>query len=421
MHIDMNSCFCSVEQEANHLLRGKPIAVCAYISPSACIISPSIEAKKMGVETGMRIREGLALCPQLQCMMPDPAKYKYVNRKFLQIYQYYTSDITPLSIDEFALHFENTPTLWGLTKKGLSVSDAMVQIAVQIKQRIRDEFEWMKVSVGIGPNRFLAKMASNIQKPDGLHEINKENILAILSKMQLEDIKGIKKGNGSRLRRYGITTPIQMFDASKTDLTKAFQSVNGLYWWQRLHGYEPDSREFDRKSFGNSHALYKPYLPHEKPLRQILLQLVLKMGYRLRHAGFSASGIHLSCLYADYSYWHQGKKLGGSVLSSNVLFEEACRLLDASFPKPIRTIAVSCHYLTQPQMVQQDLFSNNDRVQKLSDVIDRITERWGHNTVAPASLLGLERKVLDRVPFGAVKELEEFMFDDGISAQQYDL
>lgn len=412
MHIDMNSCFCSAEQQANPLLRGKPIAVCAYLSPSACIISPSIEAKARGVETGMRIRDGKALCPELYCMMPDPSKYRFINRKFFQIFQYYTDKVTPLSIDEFAIQFDKSPSIEGLKNKNLTTSQAMYKIGLQIKQRIRKEFDWMRVSIGYGPNRFLAKMASNLKKPDGLNEICRNNILDILSKMSLEDIKGIKGGNGGRLRRYGITTPVEFLEASESDLTQAFQSVNGLYWYQRLHGFEPDTREFDRKSFGNSHALYEPYLPADKRLHQVLMQLVLKMGYRLRHAGFSAGGIHIGCLYDDYTYWHKGIKLGGSIIDSRDLYDESLRLLMIGPQKHIRTLSVSCHYLSQPQIVQQQLFCNNERKYKVTVALDKITERWGHNVVTPATLLNLDRRVLDRVPFGAVKELEEFLFQE---------
>lgn len=413
-HIDMNSCFCSAEQQANPSLRGKPIAVVAYLSPGACIISPSYEAKERGVETGMRIRDGKALCPELHCMMPDPGKYRYINRKFFQIYQYYSDKVTPLSIDEFAIQMEKTPSLEGLQQKGFTTSQAMRKIGLQIKQRIRKEFSWMKVSIGYGPNRFLAKMASNLKKPDGLNEINKHNIVNVLSAMSLEDIKGIKGGNGGRLRRYGITTPLEFFDASTADLTQAFQSINGLYWWQRLHGEEPDSREFDRKSFGNSHALYEPYMPSDYRLHQVLMQLVFKMGFRLRRGGYSASGIHIGCLYSDYTYWHKGVKLGGSIIDSRDLYNEALRVLLMGPLKHIRTLSVSCHYLTQPQKIQQELFCNNERKHNLTAALDRISNKWGHLAVTPATLLNLDRRVLDRVPFGAVKELEELLFQEDI-------
>lgn len=127
--------------------------------------------------------------------------------------------------------------------------------------------------------------------------------------MKLEDIKGIKGGNGGGYD--AINTTRSIFQRIAEWSHSAFQSVNGLYWYQRLHGFEPDSRVFDRKSFGNSHALYEPYLPTDPRLHQVLCELVSqKMGFRLRRAGFSASGIHIGCLYSDYTYWHKGLKLG---------------------------------------------------------------------------------------------------------------
>lgn len=418
-HIDMNSCFCSAEQQANPLLRGKPIAVVAYLSPGACIVSPSIEAKRFGVETGMRLREGKALCPQLQCMMPDPEKYRYVNRKFLQIYQHYTDRVTPLSIDEFAIQMDKTPAVESLKNKGITTSQAMYRIGLEIKKKIREEFDWMRVSIGFGPNRFLAKMASNLKKPDGLNEISKNNIIEILSKMELEQIKGIKRGYGGRLRAFGIRTPLQFFNASEEELKKAFWSINGLYWWKMLHGYE-DARDFGRKSFGNSHALYVPYLARDPKLHQVLMQLVLKMGFRLRRGGYSASGIHVATLFDDFTYWHKGKKLLGSVTDSRKLYEEALLLLYKGPRKHIRTLAVSCHYLEKPQAVQLSLFENNEKQHNVEQAIDKITNRWGHNTVTPATLLNLDRRVLDRVPFGAVKELEEMLFEEEITGELND-
>ena len=415
-HIDMNSCFCSAEQQANPLLRGRPIAVCAYLSPGACIISPSIEAKRMGVETGMRMRDGKALCPQLYCLMPDPEKYRFINRKFLQIYQEYTDRVTPLSIDEFAIQMDKSPALEMRKGRGMSTTQAMFDIGLEIKRKIREEFDWMRVSIGYGPNRFLAKMASNLRKPDGLNEISKHNIVDVLSRMELEDIKGIKNGYGGRLRAAGIRTTLQFLFSSPDKLKEAFKSVNGLYWWNMLHGYE-DARDFDRKSFGNSHALYEPYLARDPRLEQVLMQLVLKMGFRLRKAGYSASGIHVSALFDDFSFWHKGKKLMGSITDSRKLYEEAILVLQQGPRKHIRTLSVSCHYLDKPQAVQLSLFENNERQHKVELALDKITNRWGHNTVTPATMLNLDRRVLDRVPFGAVKELEEFLFQEAISGE----
>lgn len=419
MHIDMNSCFCSIEQQANPLLRNKPIAVVAYMSPGACILTASIEAKRFGVETGMRIKDGKLLCPQLICMMPDPPKYRYANRKFLQFFQQYTDQIAPLSIDEFAIDFSSSPTLYAFNDKGLTTSQAMHKIGLGIKEKINDQYDWMKVSIGFGPNRFLAKMASNLQKPDGLHEISKQNILQVLQKMELEDIKGIKQGNGTRLRSYGINTALKFFYASQNDLKQAFRSIVGYYWWMRLHGYEPDKREFPRKSFGNQHALFTAYYPTDHQLHQVLCQITMKIGYRIRKAGYSAQGINVACLFDDYTYWHESHKTTHTLTADNDIYKEALHVLLKCPNKRIRTLSASCHYLNEYQATQELLFENNERKHNLMNALDKITNRWGSNTVTPATLLNLERKVLDRVPFGATKELEEFIFQENISSEEY--
>src|SRR3989338_8410898 len=109
MHIDLNSCFASVEQQANPLLRGKPIVVAAYITQSGCILAASIEAKVLGVKTGMRVKEGKMICPRLIVLPPDPDKYRQVHRKLKKLLQSYSERIVPKSIDEFVIDMEGLP------------------------------------------------------------------------------------------------------------------------------------------------------------------------------------------------------------------------------------------------------------------------------------------------------------------------
>jgi len=148
LHIDLNSCFATIEQQANPHLRGKPIVVAAYTTPSGCIVAPSIEAKRYGVKVGMKVKEGRLLCPDLIVMEPDPAKYRNVHLAFRKILSDYTNDFNPKSIDEFVLNLGGYPAL----NKG------MHSVAREIKQRIKKEIgEWLTVSVGIAPNRFFGK------------------------------------------------------------------------------------------------------------------------------------------------------------------------------------------------------------------------------------------------------------------------
>ncbi|MBN2236290.1 MAG: hypothetical protein JW729_01950, partial [Bacteroidales bacterium] len=126
MHIDFNSCFATVEQQANPLLRGTPIAVAAYTTPSGCIIAPSVEAKKLGIRVGMRVKDGKLLCPDLVVLSPDPWKYRSVHLKLRKLILEYTNDFSAKSIDEFVLNLDGYPKL---------AASSMQQVALEIKQR----------------------------------------------------------------------------------------------------------------------------------------------------------------------------------------------------------------------------------------------------------------------------------------------
>src|SRR3990167_7281918 len=179
MHMDLNSCFATIEQQANPHLRGKPLAVAAYTSPAGCIVAPSVEAKRYGIKTGMRVKDGKMLCPSLLVVSPDPWKYRNVHLSLRGIISDYTNDFHPKSIDEFVLNLEGYPAL----------GKGMKNVAKEIKQRIKKEVgEWITVSVGIAPNRYLAKLAAGLKKPDGLEEIRKGNFERIYKELELTDL-----------------------------------------------------------------------------------------------------------------------------------------------------------------------------------------------------------------------------------------
>src|SRR3990167_10988466 len=156
-HLDLNSFFATIEQQANPHLRGKPVAVAAYVTPSGCIIAPSIEAKRYGIKVGMRVKDGKLLYPGLIVLAPDPWKYRNVHLALRRIVSDYTDKFVPKSIDEFVLNLEGYP----------SYNKGMLEVAREIKARIKKEIgEWLTVSVGVASNRFLAKTAASLHKPD---------------------------------------------------------------------------------------------------------------------------------------------------------------------------------------------------------------------------------------------------------------
>ena len=228
MHIDLNSCFATVEQQANPHLRGKPVAVAAYTTPSGCILAPSIEAKRYGIKTGMRVKDGKLLYPGLIVLPPDPWKYRNVHLSLRRIMADYTADFYPKSIDEFVLNLAGYPAF----------SRGMIIIGKEIKQRIKAEVgDWLTVSVGIAPNRFLAKVASSLKKPDGLEEINKDNFLDCYHRLRLTDLPYIKARNAARLGSVGIFNVLDFYRSPVWKLKAAFKSIISYYWHVRLHGY----------------------------------------------------------------------------------------------------------------------------------------------------------------------------------------
>lgn len=411
MHVDLNSCFASIEQQANPHLRGKPVVVAAYTSSGGCVLAASREAKKLNIETGMRVGEARVLYPSVVVLPPDPLKYRFVNRKLLSIMRAYTSDIEVKSIDEMVMDFSGAPDV-------LADSDfreQMMHAARTIKRRIKTDIgEWLTVSVGIAPNRYLAKIGAGLHKPDGLDVIDCTNIETVLAGMELEKLTGIKNGYGGRLRRYGIDSALAFYRAPISLLRTAFQSVVGYHWWLRLHGWEADDRDFGRKSYGQSYALYTPHAPSDTRLKQILCQLTEKMARRMRAGGLRASGIHVSCIFSDYSHWHKGKKLTHALYAGRDLYEEALAVIQKAPERPVRILAVSCHYLTDTKYEQGELFCDNTKKRKLIAALDAIQDRWGELSIHPGLMMAMEHKVLDRIAFGGVKDLEEIVFREPI-------
>lgn len=400
MHIDLNSCFATIEQQANPLLRGRPIAVVAYDSPKGCILAPSIEAKKMGIKTGMQVRDGKLLCPSLQILEPDPWKYRNIHVQLRDLISQYTTNFSPKSIDEFILDFEGFPSF----KLG------MHQIGLEIKQKIKSQIgEWLTVSIGIGPNRFLSKLAANLKKPDGLEEINKKNYQQIYQKLTLVDLNGIKNASAIRLNNAGIYNLEDFYHASIDQLQSAFESILGYYWYLRLRGWEIDDVDFGRKSFGNMYSL-PIAVSTPQDISPILHKLVEKCSFRMRRAGYTARGVHVALLYKNHTFWHHGSVLKEPLFSSNDIYKYAYKIMVSSpYRLPVANLSVSLFSLTKSNFSQLDLFNQLTKKINLTQALDKINEKWGNFVITPAMMIGTQDNVVDRVAFGNIKELEQFI------------
>ena len=226
LFIDMNSFFASCEQQDNYWLRGRPVAVCVYTGRQGCVIAPSIEAKLRGVKTGMRLDEAAQICPDLMPVETHPNRYRDYHIKIINVLKRFADEVLPKSIDEAVVD---------LTRYQLAYP-SMTDVARRIKQAIRtDVGDYLRCSIGIAPNAFLAKLASNLHKPDGLTIISPANIDEVLAGLTLTDLPGIAHRMAARLQAGGINTPLDLRYASPDRLRLVCQSIVGWHWHLRLN------------------------------------------------------------------------------------------------------------------------------------------------------------------------------------------
>ncbi|MDQ5885426.1 MAG: UmuC protein [Patescibacteria group bacterium] len=400
MHIDLNSCFAIIEQQANPLLRHKPVAIAAYDTPKGVIIASSYEAKAKGVKLGVNVQEARKLAPNICIRMPDPAKYRDAHKRFKTVLMAYTSNVTPKSIDEFVIDFSGSPSL--------RAGKNMQQIGYNIKKDIKKYLgSYVTVNVGIGTNRFLAKTAAGLNKPDGLDTITNQNIRSTFKNMCLQDITGINVAYTARLNAYGIFTPIQFLDTPAEKLVKnVFKSKVGYDWYLRLRGWEVDARNFATKSYGHQYALSKK-TNNIKELSQILAKLCEKTGRRMRSNNYLAHGIHLWLRYSNYTAWAKGKSTINELYSTQDIIVQAQRLLNnAPLPCKVTNMGISVYKLQPSLPLQQSLFSGTRLdSHSIADATDIINNRYGEFTIVPGSMANMNDTILDRIAFGSIKNL----------------
>lgn len=394
IHIDLNSCFATVMQQAHIHLRGKPLVIVAYTSPGGCILSPSIEAKKFGIKTGMRVKDAKEICPEVIVRQSDTDLIRDASSKFIKICEDYSPDVTPKSIDEVVMDFIETKDYW---KKSLP------EIGREIKMRFRKEIgEWIFCNVGIASNRMLSKLASGLHKPDGLDVINQGNIYQIYSSIKLTDFPGINTRYEIRLNAAGIFTPLD-FLATKDDYLRkvVFKGIVGHYWYKRLRGYEVDNYKSDRKSFGQEYSLGEKTSDPEK-LSKLIMMLTEKMGRRLRASRQTAYGIHLGLLYDDWTFWHKGKKFTESLYTTLELFQKIMFIFSQQpRKKVVRKIAVTCFDFIPVDSQTLSLFEDSiEKKRKVSLAVDEINDRYGEYVISPALMIESKKTILDRIAFG---------------------
>jgi DNA polymerase IV len=395
--IDLNCAFASIEQQHDPMLRGRPLAIAAYATNAATIVSSSREARDLGIKTGMRVLEAKAIFPRVLVMEPNPPRYRAVSDRLMEIIERHSPDVLRMSIDEASLNLAGTPDL---VKLGAE------KVGHAIKNALRHEVgECVTCSVGISTSIWMAKQASNLNKRDGLERIDHTNLVSAFERFELTDLSGVAEATASRLRRAGIRTAVEFLYATPDQLRLAGMRADfANSWHQRLRGFEGSSFEgIARKSYSHSHVLARA-TNSQGELEELLMRLSEMVGRRLRAAGRRGSVVSVGVAYRpDVDGFSKQSKLAHPIATGDEIYKAALKLLAARDPRrEVGTLGVGLAGLSDAGPGQMDLFADVSppRGARLESAMDAIRDRFGEDAVQRARLLGRAAVVRDRIAFG---------------------
>lgn len=287
LFVDFNSYFASVEQHLRPELRGRPIAVAAVTSDSGCCIAASYEAKKFGVKTGTRVYEAKRLCPEIEIVDAQHRVYVEYHHRLVAA----VDSVLPVqavhSIDEMSCRLG----------RGQKEPEQATGLALAVKRAIGERVgDSLRCSIGVAPNRFLAKVATDMQKPDGLVVIQKHELPQRLYGLKLDDLPGIGKKMLVRLNRERVWTIEDLCARSERELEGAWESVVGRRWYQWLRGEDLEEFPTRKRSIGHQHVL-SPHRRDDESARAIAIRLLHKAAARMREMGYLAGRLTLSVRY----------------------------------------------------------------------------------------------------------------------------
>jgi DNA polymerase IV len=395
--VDLNCAFASIEQQHDPALRGKVLAIAAYATDAATIVSSSREARDKGIKTGMKVFEAKAIDRAVIVREPNPPRYRAVSDKLIEIMRRHSPDVLRMSIDEASLDLAGTPDLRKLGPEG---------VARAIKRAIKEEIgECVTASIGISTSIWMAKQASNLDKRDGLQRIDHTNLVATFDRLELTDLSGIADASARRLARAGIRTPVQFLRATTPRLRLAgMHPEHAKGWSMRLRGFEVGGFEHAvRKSYSHSHVMAHA-TASQKELEELLMRLSDMVGRRLRAAGRRASVVSVGAVYRpDPGGFSRQAKQPRPVSTGDEIYQAALKLLAARDARlTIGTLGVGLSGLSDAGAGQLDLFLEpaQPRVMRLEAAMDSIRDRFGEDAVQRSRLLGRARVVRDRIAFG---------------------
>ncbi|MFH0839183.1 MAG: DNA polymerase IV [Candidatus Omnitrophota bacterium] len=377
LHLDMDAFFASIEQAVNPRFKGKPVIVGGRPDRQRTVVcSASYEAKKFGIESGMSSWMAYKLCPKAIFIPADTAKYLHTSHCISELLKSYSEKLEQSSIDEFYLDVSGSDVIF------------IKEISHRIKETIKQSFD-ITASIGIAPNKMLAKLASKLSKPDGLLIIKKENAPLILHNLPVEKIAGIGLKTKQRLNGLGIYTCGQLMGLPN-DLLVRYFGILGNWLYNVCRGEDDSvvssSDGLTQKSIGHSITVSKDVYSQEV-ISGYLLMLSEMVGTRLRKDNLSAQVIQLTIRYKDLSTFSRQKTLSDYMYSTESIYKNVLYLFSyIKLKAPVRLLGVGLSGLiVNPQ--QGLLFECDKKNILLNRAVDSINERFGDSTVTYAKIL----------------------------------
>jgi len=395
LHIDMNAFYCSVHEAVEpEKYRGKAIAVSGSVEQRrGIVVTSSYAARAKGVKTGMHVREALRLCPELELLRPDFDLYRKFSRSFMKIAMSYSPLVEAMSIDECYIDIT-----------GSKQFGTPIEIAGKLQHRIRDELG-LPCSVGVAPNKLLAKMASDMKKPNGLVILRLRDVPDKLWHRPCADLYGIGRKTGDKLAKLGIRTIGQLAQTEEAFLMRHF-GVYGRSMRAAANGIDHSVVNPEReqsKSIGHTTTLPHDVVEREEAAR-VLLNLSDGVARRLRKQQLLTQTIQIAIRDPEMKTITRAETLQVPTDLTDDIYKAACRLLDRNWAvgEPIRLLGVTAQNLSAKQEVplQLDLFDyeTNARKEKLTEVMDSLRDKFGENAVVTLGMIGDDPSTLLRNP-----------------------
>ena len=394
LHIDMDAFYASIEIRDNPSLEGLPVCVGGPATSRGVISAASYEARRYGVHSAMPTAQARRLCPDLVLLPPDFDRYTEASRKIMQIFRSYTPTVEPLSLDEAFLDVSGCERLFG---------DA-IEIGRSIKRDILRETA-LVASVGVAPTKFIAKLASDLDKPDGFRIIREDEVREVLDPLPVSKIFGVGPRTALRLEALGVTTVRDLADLERDDVAQRF-GASGLWIHDLAHGVDP--RRVTPRREEKSHGMERTFaedIADLDELNTILLTFCEEIAFDLRDKGLRGRTITLKARFGDFRTVTRTRTLEFPTNLGPRMYTVARELLGRVERRPLRLLGIQVSKLEDVrQPVQAELFNGAPSARQMwaestaklasaTKSLDKIRRKFGRDAIQPASLMGRRRRV----------------------------